>query len=73
VITANQFNVADVLGDAFVHEIPPYQRGLTHGWRSRRSSSLRTCAEPYFLGSIVLIKPQGQKISQVVDAEGGTP
>jgi hypothetical protein len=25
-ITANQFSVADVLGDAFVHEIPPYQR-----------------------------------------------
>lgn len=75
-ITANQFSVADVLGDAFVHEIPPYQR--PYAWMEEQAlqlfedlrEAMRTGGEePYFLGSIVLIKPKEQKIGQVVDGQ----
>lgn len=75
-ITANQYAVADVLGDTFVHEIPPYQR--PYAWLPEHAlqlfEDLREAmssgdGEPYFLGSIVLIKPPGQVIGQVVDGQ----
>lgn len=75
-ISANQYVVADVLGDSFVHEIPPYQR--PYAWLPENTTQLledlkealkSNDAEPYFLGSIVLIKPPGQVASQVVDGQ----
>ncbi|WMT73467.1 DUF262 domain-containing HNH endonuclease family protein [Bradyrhizobium sp. Ash2021] len=75
-ISANQHAVADVLGDTFVHEIPPYQR--PYAWLPEHAlqlfEDLREAmqsgdGEPYFLGSIVLIKPHGQVIGQVVDGQ----
>lgn len=75
-ITANQFSVADVLGDAFVHEIPPYQR--PYAWMEEQAlqlfEDLREAMqsggeEPYFLGSIVLIKPPNEIFGQVVDGQ----
>lgn len=75
-ITANQFNVAEVLGDAFVHEIPPYQR--PYAWMEElaiqlfedlREAMQSAGEEPYFLGSIVLIKPPGHIVGQVVDGQ----
>jgi hypothetical protein len=75
-ITADQHTVADVLGDGFLHEIPPYQR--PYAWTPEHAlqlfDDLREAmhsgeGEPYFLGSIVLIKPQGQNVGQVVDGQ----
>src|SRR5882757_108803 len=75
-ITANQFSVFDVLGDAFVHEIPPYQR--PYAWAEEQALQLLDdlreamqsgSEEPYFLGSIVVIKPLGQAVGQVVDGQ----
>ena len=75
-ISANQFSVSDVLGDAFVHEIPPYQR--PYAWMEEQALQLfedlrdamqSGSEDPYFLGSIVLIKSPGQPIGQVVDGQ----
>ncbi|WP_245162925.1 DUF262 domain-containing protein [Bradyrhizobium vignae] len=75
-ISANQHAVAEVLGDTFVHEIPPYQR--PYAWLPEHAlqlfEDLREAmqsgdGEPYFLGSIVLIKPPGQVTGQVVDGQ----
>lgn len=75
-ITANQYTVADVLGDEFVHEVPPYQR--PYAWLPEHALQLlddiseameSSHEEPYFLGSIVLIKPPKQMIGQVVDGQ----
>ncbi|WP_375312795.1 DUF262 domain-containing HNH endonuclease family protein [Bradyrhizobium sp. A5] len=75
-ISANQHAVAEVLGDTFVHEVPPYQR--PYAWLPEHAlqlfEDLREAmqsgeGEPYFLGSIVLIKPPGQVIGQVVDGQ----
>ncbi|WP_080964161.1 DUF262 domain-containing protein [Rhodopseudomonas palustris] len=75
-ITANQYSVADVLGDDFVHEIPPYQR--PYAWTDEQALQLfedlrdamqAGSEEPYFLGSVVLVRPQGQKVGQVVDGQ----
>jgi Protein of unknown function DUF262/Protein of unknown function (DUF1524) len=75
-IKANQFNVSEVLGEAFVHEIPPYQR--PYAWMEELAiqlfDDLREAMqsggdEPYFLGSIVLIKPPSGIAGQVVDGQ----
>lgn len=75
-ITADQHAVAEVLGDAFLHEIPPYQR--PYAWTSEHAlqlfEDLREAmnsgeGEAYFLGSIVLIRPRGHIIGQVVDGQ----
>ncbi|WP_074829608.1 MULTISPECIES: DUF262 domain-containing protein [Bradyrhizobium] len=75
-ITANQHSVADVLGDTFLHEIPPYQR--PYAWTPEHAlrllDVLREAMQygdgvPYFLGSIVLIEAAGQNIGQVVDGQ----
>jgi hypothetical protein len=76
VIHADQHPVAEVLGDKFIHEIPPYQR--PYAWTSDQAlqliEDLREAMnaggdEPYFLGSIVLIRPPKETIGQVVDGQ----
>ncbi|PZA11561.1 DUF262 domain-containing protein [Rhodopseudomonas palustris] len=75
-IHAEEHTVAEVLGDKFIHEIPPYQR--PYAWTSDEAlqlvEDLREAMnaggdEPYFLGSIVLIRPQKETIGQVVDGQ----
>lgn len=75
-ITAHQYPISEVLGDKFTHEIPPYQR--PYAWKSEQALQLiddlkeamsSSDDEPYFLGSIVLIRPQGEKVGQVVDGQ----
>ena len=75
-ISANQHTVSEVLGDKFVHEIPPYQR--PYAWTFDEAIQLlddleeavaSSDVEPYFLGSIVLIRAPGELIGQVVDGQ----
>jgi len=75
-ITAHEHTVAEVLGDNFVHEIPPYQR--PYAWMAEqalqliedlREAMLSGDGESYFLGSIVLIRPPRQVVGQVVDGQ----
>ncbi|MFN7103010.1 MAG: DUF262 domain-containing protein, partial [Pseudorhizobium sp.] len=75
-ITAAEHTVYEVLGDRFLHEIPPYQR--PYAWTDEEAKQLLADLveamddageEPYFLGSLVLIKPAGQTIGQVVDGQ----
>lgn len=75
-ITAHQHTVSEVLGDKFLHEIPPYQR--PYAWTPDEARELyqdlkeaveASSGEPYFLGSIVLIRPQGELVGQVVDGQ----
>ncbi|WP_246767410.1 DUF262 domain-containing protein [Rhizobium leguminosarum] len=75
-ITAHQHTVFEVLGDKFLHEIPAYQR--PYAWRTEEAEQLlvdlreameHATDEPYFLGSIVLIKPKDEIIGQVVDGQ----
>ncbi|MES5097824.1 DUF262 domain-containing HNH endonuclease family protein [Agrobacterium sp. BA1120] len=75
-ISAAQHSVYEVLGDRFLHEIPPYQR--PYAWTEEEAKQLLVdlteamddeADEPYFLGSLVLIKPPGHLIGQVVDGQ----
>jgi hypothetical protein len=75
-ISADQYPVADVLGDKFIHEIPPYQR--PYAWTPEqalqliddlREAMISGGDEPHFLGSIVLIRPRGGHVGQVVDGQ----
>lgn len=75
-ITAHEHKLSDVLGDQFVHEIPPYQR--PYAWTTNEADELfddlREAAaagnnEPYFLGSIVLIKAKDTIVGQVLDGQ----
>lgn len=74
-ITAHQHTVAAVLGDEFIHEVPRYQR--PYAWTKTEALQLfedlleaqATPSEPYFLGSIVLVRPKGEKRGQVVDGQ----
>jgi uncharacterized protein with ParB-like and HNH nuclease domain len=75
-ITAEQQTVAKVLGDGYVHEIPPYQR--PYAWTDVEALQLvedlsdalmSSETEPYFLGSIVLIRRPGEIVGQVVDGQ----
>ncbi len=75
-ITAHQHKLSDVLGNSFLHEIPTYQR--PYAWEAAEALELfddvREAAaagnrEPYFLGSIVLIKLKDEKLGQVVDGQ----
>ncbi|MEN5080996.1 DUF262 domain-containing HNH endonuclease family protein [Bosea sp. TWI1241] len=75
-IEAHQHTVSEVLGDRFLHEIPPYQR--PYAWTPDEAKQLlidlveavgASTDEPYFLGSIVLIRPKGQIAGQVVDGQ----
>lgn len=75
-ISAHQHKLSEVLGDRFLHEIPPYQR--PYAWTTNEAEELfddiREAAatgndEPYFLGSIVLIKPRESIVGQVLDGQ----
>jgi hypothetical protein len=75
-ISAHEYKILDVLGDKFVHEIPPYQR--PYAWGSDETLQLlddlieaatAQAGEPYFLGSIVRIRAPEETIGQVVDGQ----
>jgi hypothetical protein len=75
-ISAYQYPIAEVLGDKFIHEIPPYQR--PYAWTSEQAlqliddlkeAMLSGDDEPYFLGSIVLIRAPTELVGQVVDGQ----
>ncbi len=75
-ISAAEHSVYEVLGDRFLHEVPPYQR--PYAWTDDEAKQLLAdlleamddeSDEPYFLGSLVLIKPPGQVVGQVVDGQ----
>lgn len=75
-ISASEQPVAKILGDSFIHEVPPYQRPYAWGETEAEQLFQDICEamdsssdEPYFLGSIVLIKPLGELIGQVVDGQ----
>lgn len=75
-ISAAEHSVYEVLGDRFLHEIPSYQR--PYAWTEDEAKQLVADLleamadkgdEPYFLGSLVLVKPPGQVNGQVVDGQ----
>ena len=79
-LEAHEFSLDDVFCDKYAFEIPGYQR--PYSWGEEQAETLvddllqfladqpsDVCeADPYFLGSIVLIKPSGP-LSQVVDGQ----
>lgn len=79
-LEAHEFSLKDVFCDKYEFEIPGYQR--PYSWGEEQAETLVDDllqfleeqpvnvqdADPYFLGSIVLIKPQGP-VSQVVDGQ----
>lgn len=75
-ITANQWPLAKVFSNDYLFEIPYYQR--PYSWREEHVSTLlddllnglaRDKDDPYFLGSVVLIKDEDDPKSQVVDGQ----
>jgi hypothetical protein len=79
-LEAHEFALQDVFCDKYEFEIPGYQRPYSWGeeesetlvedlldFLSEQKTDLRDC-DPYFLGSLVLIKPGGAK-AQVVDGQ----
>jgi len=75
-ITANQWPLAKVFSNDYLFEIPFYQR--PYSWREEHVRTLlddllngleRDKDEPYFLGSVVLIKDEDDPKSQVVDGQ----
>ena len=76
IIRADQENLVKVFSDAYFFEIPFYQR--PYAWEEEHVSVLlddllngmeRGSEEPYFLGSVVLIKDENSPRSQVVDGQ----
>ena len=75
-IKADQYPLAKVFSNEYLFEIPPYQR--PYSWREEHVRTLledllngleRDKDEPYFLGSVVLIKDEDDSKSQVVDGQ----
>ena len=75
-LTATQQNLVQVFSDDYFYHIPPYQR--PYAWTTEHVEELlddlqdalrRNSDEPYFLGSIVLIKSDGEPKSEVVDGQ----
>ena len=75
-ITAKEQNLVKVFSDEYFFEIPLYQR--PYAWTTEEVSDLldditnareRDSENPYFLGSVVLIKNEGESRSQVVDGQ----
>ena len=75
-ITATEQNLAEVFGDHYSFDIPLYQR--PYAWTDEQvgvllddlTDAMRRDSEgPYFLGSIVLIKSDGNPKSEVVDGQ----
>lgn len=76
IIRADQENLVKVFSDAYFFEIPFYQR--PYAWEEEQVGELlddllngmeRGSEEPYFLGSVVLIKDENSPRSQVVDGQ----
>ena len=76
VIKATEQNLIAVFGDNYLFRIPPYQR--PYAWTTEQVDELlddlldahkRDRNAPYFLGSIVLIKDEGNPQSEVVDGQ----
>ena len=75
-ITAKEQNLVRVFSDEYFFEIPLYQR--PYAWTTEQVGELlediadameRDSEAPYFLGSVVLIKSDGQSLSEVVDGQ----
>ena len=75
-ITANEKNLVKVFNDDYIFDIPRYQR--PYAWGREQVDDLmddllgameRDPEEPYFLGSVVIIKRDGESESQVVDGQ----
>lgn len=75
-IKASQQNLDHVFSNAYFYEIPTYQR--PYSWETEQVGELlddllnameRNDQEPYFLGSIVLIKDEMDSKSEVIDGQ----
>ena len=75
-ITAHEQNLVKVFSDEYVFDIPPFQR--PYAWTTEQAGVLlddlmdamdRDTEAPYFLGSVVIIKNDGDVICQVVDGQ----
>ncbi len=75
-IKASEQNLKDIFSDQYFFEIPLYQR--PYAWTTDQVDELlddlltsmdRDAQSPYFLGSIVLIKGEGDSTSTVVDGQ----
>ena len=76
IIKAGEQNLNAVFSDDYLFEIPLYQR--PYAWTVEQVDELlddllnamdRDAQSPYFLGSIVLIKDEGNSLSTVVDGQ----
>ena len=76
IIKASEQNLNAVFSDAYLFEIPLYQR--PYAWTTEQVDELlddllnamdRDAQSPYFLGSTVLIKNEGDSSSAVVDGQ----
>ena len=80
-LTAHEFPISDIFSDKYVFSIPSYQR--PYSWKNEQAQDLFDDlisymrdrsgkiedAPPYFLGSIVLIKPDNSVSADVVDGQ----
>lgn len=79
-IEAKELQLFDIFNDSYRFQIPDYQR--PYAWTTEQTSELLDDllyamgqaenvrdASPYFLGSIVIIKEDGETISYVVDGQ----
>ena len=76
IIKADEQNLNSVFSDDYLFEIPLYQR--PYAWTTEQVDELlddllnamdRDAQSPYFLGSVVLIKSEGDSKSAVVDGQ----
>jgi hypothetical protein len=76
-LSAHEFPIAKIFSSDFQYSIPDYQR--PYSWKKEQAlelvSDLRDALlrdsedEPYFLGSIVLVKPEGDPAADVIDGQ----
>lgn len=78
-ITGAEYPIRDIFSDAFLFEIPSYQR--PYSWTTDQAEELITDVlaalrdsdprdpDPYFLGSIVLAKDEGMPSAKVIDGQ----
>lgn len=78
-IQGGERRIEDVFGKDYIYEIPPYQR--PYSWTTEQAEELLddlmrasresdpADPEPYFLGSIVLAKAEGDPRSKVIDGQ----
>src|SRR4051812_36597033 len=75
-ITAKQLDVFEVLGDKFLPSVPNYQKPYAGTpikalqlFDDVQQAAVPRDAEPYFLGSLVLIKREEEIEAHVVDGQ----